>query len=81
MTRAGRAVQVQYVLTAMVIYLAMAIELPTWAVKAIDKIRRSFLWRGRRDAKGGHCLVAWPKICLPKELGHWVVLGFPIFKI
>lgn len=34
--------------------------------KAIDKIR-SFLWRGRKDAKGGHCLVAWPKVCLPKR--------------
>jgi hypothetical protein len=26
------------------------------------KIRRGFLWRGRRDAKGGHCLLAWPKV-------------------
>jgi len=43
--------------------------------------KKRFLCRGKKDAKGGHCLVAWPKICLPKELGHWVVLGFPIFKI
>jgi len=69
MTRAGRAVQVQYVLTAMLIYLAMAIDLPTWAIKDIDKIRRSFLWRGRKEAKGGHCLIAWPKVCRTKELG------------
>ena len=68
MTRAGRVVQVQFVLTAMLIYLAMAIDLPPWAIKAIDKIRRGFVWRGRKEAKGGHCLIAWPKVCRAKEL-------------
>lgn len=28
----------------------------------IDKIRKGFLWRGRKEAKGGHCLVAWGKV-------------------
>ena len=69
MTRAGRVVQVQFVMTAMLVYVAMAAELPPWAIKAIDKIRRGFLWRGRKDAKGGHCLIAWPKICRHLELG------------
>jgi hypothetical protein len=70
MTRAGRVVQVQYVLTAMLIYLAMPIDLPPWAIKAIDKIRRGFVWRGRKEANGGHCLIAWPKVCRAKELGE-----------
>jgi hypothetical protein len=52
MTRAGRVVQVQHVLTAMFIYLAMAVDLPPWAIKAIDKIRRAFVWRGRKEVKG-----------------------------
>jgi len=68
MTRAGRVVHVQFVLTAMLVYVAMATDLPPWAIKAIDKIRRAFLWRGRKDAKGGHCLIAWPKVCR-RELG------------
>jgi hypothetical protein len=37
--------------------------------KSIDKIRRSYRWRGRKEAKGGHCLVAWNKVIKPKELG------------
>ena len=56
-------------MTAMLVYVAMAAELPPWAIIAIDKIRRGFLWRGRKDAKGGHCLIAWPKVCRHLELG------------
>ena len=69
LTRAGRRIHVQFVLTAMLVYLVMAIDLPQWATKAIDKIRRSYLWRGRKEARGGHCLVAWETACSPTELG------------
>jgi hypothetical protein len=37
MSRAGRVVQVQFVLIATVIYQAMALDFPTWDLKAINK--------------------------------------------
>ena len=69
MTSAGRAILVQSALTVTIIYRALALDLPKWAIKAFDKICRSFVWRGRKDANGGHCLVAWPTVTWPKDLG------------
>jgi len=42
MTLAGRVVLVRFVLTAIPVYLLVAIQVPKWFIRAIDKIRRSF---------------------------------------
>jgi hypothetical protein len=44
------------------------------ARKKIDKIRRSFLWKGEENANGRHCLVNWPIVTRPKDIGG---LGIP----
>jgi hypothetical protein len=76
MTRARRKVQVQYVMTGMIIYLAMVVDLHPRVLKDIDKIRKGFLWRGKKEVRGGHCLVAWGRVCRPVELG-----GLGIFSL
>jgi hypothetical protein len=60
---------VQAVMTASVIYHLMALDVDPWFIKAVDRLRRGFLWAGKPDAHGGCCLVAWEKICQPKYLG------------
>jgi len=42
MSLAGRAVLVRYVITAIPIYLLIAIRVPKWFIRAVDKIRKSF---------------------------------------
>jgi hypothetical protein len=58
LAKAGSSVMVQYVLTGMLIYIAMVVDLPSATIKGIDKIRKGFLWRGQKNVMGGHCAVA-----------------------
>jgi hypothetical protein len=73
MTREGRAVYVQAVLIASVIYHLMALDLDPWFFQAVDKLRRGFFRAGSTEANGGSCAVAWDQVCQPKILGG---LGF-----
>jgi hypothetical protein len=59
----------QFVFTTMLIYIAMALDLPQLACKAIDKIYRNYFWRGHKEVRGGHYLVALDTVCHPIELG------------
>jgi hypothetical protein len=66
---AGRAALVKVVLSSIPIYHQIALQCPKWVVKAIQKLMRGFLWKGRKDIKGGHCLVGWQWVCRPHKLG------------
>jgi hypothetical protein len=43
MNRVGWTMHVQFVMTAKIIYIAMAVELAQWAFKAIKKVQKRFL--------------------------------------
>jgi hypothetical protein len=71
---ADRTTLVRFMLSAIPVYFFIAMNVPKWVISAIDKIRRGFLWKGRKEVKGGHCLVAWDKVTRPLDLGG---LGIP----
>jgi hypothetical protein len=74
---AGRTALVKFVLSAIPTYLLIAINVPQWVIKSIDKIRRGFLWRGRKEVNGGSCLVPWEVVTRPLKFGG---LGIPNLK-
>jgi hypothetical protein len=65
----ARLLLVKHVLSALHIYQLLVIDPPIWLIKAIDKIRRGFLWNNDEMAPGGKCLVSWGAVCRPIEFG------------
>jgi hypothetical protein len=57
---AGRIVLLNSVMSAILIYFMSMVLLPKWVIKAIDNIRRSFLWYGHKKGqvdKKSMCLI------------------------
>lgn len=67
--KSGRLVLVKAVLTAIPIYVLLAIDVPKWFIKAVDKWRRQFLWDGRKQLNGGNCPVNWQRVTRPQKFG------------
>ena len=65
MNMAWRVTWVRFVISAIPIYVLIVIKVPKWFLRAIDKIRRAFEWKGREQVNGGACLVAWDKVQRP----------------
>lgn len=69
MAKSGRLILTKAVIKAIPIHLLIALDVPWWFIKCIDKIRRGFLWKGRTDIQGGHCPIAWQRVTRPLHYG------------
>lgn len=65
-------------LSAIPIYTIIADGLPPWAAEEINSICRCFLWMGREGSIRRKCMVAWPTVCWPTDLGG---LGIPDLRL
>ncbi|XP_078158180.1 uncharacterized protein LOC144553861 [Carex rostrata] len=65
----GRLTLIKAVLSAIPIHFMQATRLPKGVTNHIDRMRRSFLWRGNNPCKGIHCLVNWERVCTLKDNG------------
>ncbi|CAM0947514.1 unnamed protein product [Alopecurus aequalis] len=65
----GRLTLVNSTLSSIFTYFLTCFPLDKWAVKKINKIRRTFLWAGDVEASGSKCLVNWRQVCAPTDVG------------
>ncbi len=68
LSRAGRLVLVNFVLTSIPTLFCSAFRIPAWVIKEVDKIRRGFFWKEKILNNGLSCLVNWEHVCCPKRL-------------
>jgi hypothetical protein len=78
----GRETLVKTVLSSQPIYHMTAFPEQKWLIRNIDRLRRSFLWRGETLDKvyNGHSLVNWPTTCRPKIKGGLGILDLERFS-
>jgi hypothetical protein len=76
LSSAGRETLVKSVLTSQPIYHLTVFPAKKCLINQIDRLRRSFLWKGEEPEKvnGGHCLIRWPTVCTPKDVGGLGIL-------
>lgn len=69
------------VLLTVPMYWMSMYHLPNWVIKAIDRIRRDFLWSGPDIDHPGCRLVAWKNICRAKEQEGWGIRDLNSFNL
>ncbi|KAA0026071.1 uncharacterized protein E6C27_scaffold581G00620 [Cucumis melo var. makuwa] len=77
---AGRLQLVRSVLRSLQVYWASVFVLPAYVHNEVDKILRSYLWRGKEEGRGG-IKVAWVDVCLPFEEGGFGIRDGPSWNI
>lgn len=74
----GRITLVKAVLTAMPLHYMQALKIPKGIVRHIDRMRRSFLWKGKDTCRGINCLANWELVCARKENGDMGIIDLEI---
>lgn len=83
MNRGGREMLTKVTLTAIPIYLSIAVSLQLWAIRTMEKFQEAFVWKGTSSVSGGQCMVVWSKVCRPSDISGLGIMdlqtmGYPL---
>ncbi|KAJ1690962.1 hypothetical protein LUZ63_015117 [Rhynchospora breviuscula] len=81
LSRAGRVVLASSVLSTVPVFFMSVFKLPGWVIKAIDRIRRNFIWGSSNNDKRAIHLLSWDRVCLPKSFGGFGLLNLNMQNI
>lgn len=74
MNRSGRLALIKSTLSEIPVHIAINLKLDPWALRALEKIMKAFLWSGTEMVSSGKCAVAWAQVQRPLQLGGLGVL-------
>lgn len=69
LTLAGKILLIKSMLNVIPIYLMLVVKTPLKVVNELNSSLISFLWNDNIVGKEKIPLLAWDKVCLPKDLG------------
>jgi hypothetical protein len=79
MNCSGRLALIKSTLLTIPVYVSIAMEMPPWVQKSLEKIFKAFLWVGSNVVQGGKCLVAWGNVQRPLGLGGLGIKNLKLF--
>lgn len=59
----------------------LILKLLAWVILEIDKIRRDFLWKGPELGSKGVRVIAWKRICHPRNMVGWGIHDLNEFNL
>jgi hypothetical protein len=65
----GRLQIINSVISAIPNFFMACIQWDAASIEIINKLIRAFLWKNKKDIHGGHCLLAWEIVTMPKDQG------------
>jgi hypothetical protein len=80
MNKVRRLTAIKVVRFVILIHQMLALKLPKWMIKNIDKRRRGLLWAKKEVANGGKCLLAWDKVTRPPSYGLALRIRWFVWK-
>ncbi|KAJ4805062.1 RNA-directed DNA polymerase (reverse transcriptase)-related family protein [Rhynchospora pubera] len=81
LSRAGRLVLAASVLSTIPIFFMSVFKLHVWVVRAMDRLRRDFLWKGTTVPARGVHLLSWDRVCLPKNFDGFGLLNLSLHNL